>query len=154
MGLLWIAWKLFGYTIYNMFFGSVFSESWVLKHHFKKSLLSRVTPSFFKPLFTNPSSFRALESARKVILPQHVADDFAAKCLDSSPAGYYLSSSLQEVIFCWFVWVLHPDDLHNEKKNCVKAQPLKVRFSTLTCSKAPVTLIMNCQVAELHPQKV
>ena len=34
------------------------------------------------------------KSARKVILPQHVADDFAAKCLDSSPAGYYLSSSL------------------------------------------------------------
>ena len=35
------------------------------------------------------------------------------------------------------MWVLHPDDLHNEKKNCVKAQPLKVRFSTLTFSKAP-----------------
>ena len=46
-----------------------------------------------KPLYKS-IVLQSTPSARKVILPQHVADDFAAKCLDSSPAGYYLSSSL------------------------------------------------------------
>lgn len=83
----WRYYEIIGYTIQcNIFWkcGRVLS--------IKKST-SKNLGFASKPLYQS-IVLQSTPSARKVILPQHVADDFAAKCLDSSPAGYYLSSSL------------------------------------------------------------